>query len=228
MYIYTINDDSTGEEEVGMDKGDGELMAREALHRVGNELAVAAAALRVARRRGGDDPAVAAAIERIEAAAQVNALLSRRATTDVIDLGAYLTALHLPLSRLGTAAGVAVHLEAGAIRVFGIDPRHVGMIVYELVMNAIRHADRDDEGIRVSLSHRCGVATIEIGDGGGTGDWTREGGQGGGIVDDLAARLGGTIERWGGEGCRGSVLVTLPALRLIPPASDGLRPVRPD
>lgn len=209
-----------------MDEGDGDLVAREALHRVGNELAVAAAALRVAQRRGGEDPAVGAAIERIEAASQVNALLSRRPFSEVVDLGAYLAALHGPLARLGAAAGVAVHLDAGPTKVFGIDQRRVGMIVYELVMNAVRHADRDDEGIRVTLTHRWGVATVEVSDGGGAGAWTREGGQGGGIVDALAARLGGSVERWGGEGCRGSVVVAVPALRLIPAVSAGPRPAR--
>lgn len=187
-----------------------DLVAREALHRVGNELAIAAAALRVARSRGGADPVVAAAEVRIGTAAEINLLLCRRPPGDLVALAAYLTSLHVPLARLGEAEGVTVVLFAEPMAATGAEALRVGMIATELVSNSIRHARR--AAIRIVLTDAGGHATLAVYDGGGPGAWTREGGQGCGLVDALAAGMGGSVERGGLAGRSGMVRVHLPSV----------------
>jgi two-component sensor histidine kinase len=193
-----------------MIEAQSDLVVREALHRVGNELALACAALRLARLRGANDPVVVAAEARIAAAAEINGVLCRRAGCGMIDLASYLARLHDPIGRLAASEGAAVVFSSVPVSVRTADAVRVGMIVTELVANSVRHARRDGEAIAVDLSNGPAGPTITVQDGGGDGVWMREDGQGGGLVDALATALRGGVDRFATADRRGEVRVWLP------------------
>ena len=199
-----------------MDDGLGELLAREARHRVANELAVAAAAVRLAMRDGASAPALTAAAERLEAAAEVNALLCREPTGGAVDLAAELAQLRRPLERLAAAAGWTVRFAIAPATVADAVASRIAMIVFELVSNSLRHGDgADGRAIALRLCDVGGVTTLSVRDGGRPRAWTRPGGQGGRIVDALAASLGGIVYR--GEAFDGAgVDVFMPSLAFAP------------
>ena len=201
-----------------MDVNLGELLVREARYRVANDMAVAVGVVRLALGGGGASAAaLAAAAERLEVAVEVNAALCREPAGGVVDVAAALGDLRRPLARMAAIAGWAVEFELSPVAIAGVAASRIGMIVHELVSNSLRHGDRAAGGVvLVRVRGGGGIATICVRDGGRPRAWTRGGGQGGRIVDALAASLGGVVRR--GEEAGGGVKVVLPAVACRAPA----------
>ena len=195
-----------------MDVGFGSLLAREARHRVANDLAIAAGALRLALAGGAPTQPLAAAAERLEAAAEINSVLCREPVGAVVDLAADLGRLRRPLARLAAIAGWDLGMDVAPVRVLDDAASRVAMLVFELVSNSVRHAERTGGRlVVVRVRDVDGVTVLSVRDGGRATTWARQGGQGFRIVDALAASLGGTVHR-GGATDGGCVEIFMPSL----------------
>lgn len=176
------------------------LFVDELSHRVANDYALAVASLsREAARNANAEAraALRAAADRLHRQAENHRALQPPVTPDIIDLSIYLQDL--------CASLVRTVLEEREIRLTFIDAPvaieaqrcwRVGLVVSELVTNAVRHGDLTCQGvIRVSVDLteddqiRCRVA-----DNGGCLGEPRPG-RGWRIVDALAEELGGSISR---------------------------------
>ncbi|MGY4395403.1 two-component sensor histidine kinase [Sphingomonas sp. UYAg733] len=189
---------------------DGLLLSEHA-HRVANDMAVAAAALRLALRRTDGDPDIAAAAARIGASAQVQRILCARPVGATVELGCL-------LKRLCAAMALAHPGPIGAVEVIAA-PLHVtdgaamplAMCVHELVRNALVHAGRGGGHVRVEVSDDGVTTTVAVCDRGPARVWERSGGQGAAIVDQLAARLRGSVSRQA-SATGGKVVIAMPSI----------------
>ena len=189
----------------------GELLAREARHRVANDLAVAAAALRLSASGALSPVGLEAAVARIEGTAEINAVLCREPAAGVVDLADALGRLFRPLARMAAASGWTLVFRIDHAVVEDADAMRVGMMVSELVGNAVRHAPRAGAPVvEVVVERVRGVLTLRVDDGGDPREWTRPGGQGGRIVDALALAMVGSVARGGDASRPGAVEISLP------------------
>jgi two-component sensor histidine kinase len=154
--------DNALEELAGRSSSDGEVLAREADHRVTNSLQTIFGLLQLQAERTGN-PAVQRALRRacthIRAVAKVHEALSSSADLGMLDLGAYLREL---CASLIEAQGdelrhrtLTVQVESASVPVE--TARAIGLAVAELVANAFRHGFPADapgavrvEGIRLA------------------------------------------------------------------------------
>ena len=129
--------------------GPADLLAREADHRIKNSLQTVVATLFQQARTAGTDAernALESAAARVAALAEVHASLSFADGVDFlfpeIDLGAHLTSLIGRLTKaLGTEEGpLAVRVEVERLAVSPDMAKQLGLVVTELVTNALRHA----------------------------------------------------------------------------------------
>lgn len=194
---------------------EGGLLAREARHRVANDLAAAMGALRLAATGGIADARLTSAIERLEAAAEINQILCREPTDAVVELAQTLERLRRPLARTAAAAGWNLHFDVPAMGVDDADAMRVALIVGELVSNALRHASGAGERIvSVRVVESDNFTRVVVADGGAPRAWSRAGGQGGQIVDALAWLMLGSVRR--GIDGRGVVEVVMPSIARSP------------
>lgn len=181
------------EEDNGRRSADG-IYDRELTHRTANLLQQAIAALHLASR--GDRSHAAAAIERITGAAELQRLLGSTGSEQA-ELTAYLAAICSALTKMhGAENAIELRLDSSRVGAGEKFTRCVGMIVAELVGNAIRHAFQARGGrITVTMRDDGDHGALIVEDNGVGGGWTRAGGQGHGIIDALARDLSGTVQR---------------------------------
>lgn len=122
-----------------------ELVLGEIHHRIANSLAIVSTFVSM-QARASTDEATAAALQetnyRIQAVAQVHRRLYTSPTADTVELADYLASLVDELRSGVTAAGEAISLRLEAQPV-EVKPDHavsVGVIVAELISNAIKYA----------------------------------------------------------------------------------------
>lgn len=197
-----------------LEKGEG-LLLREHSHRVANDMAVASAALRFAERRAGSDPAIATVIARLDAAARVQRLLCERPTGAAVDLVGILGRLCDAMLIAHPGRPFAVEIAGEPLLVADADAWVLSMCVHELVGNALRHGGQRGARVRVVVADKAGWTTVTVFDRGGPREWSRPGGQGAAIVDQLAAMLGGRVLRSSGTG-GGRVEIATPTLATVP------------
>jgi two-component sensor histidine kinase/CheY-like chemotaxis protein len=184
------------------------MLLREVNHRVGNSLQIIASLLQM---QGNNDPsgevkdALNKATKRVLAVAQVHRRLYTSADVQSVAVDQYLSALVEDL-RLSADSDEAAQLTIATDPVETEPDRAiaVGVIVNELVMNAIKYAYPSGKGpIRVGLkSVGPGSAIISVEDDGvGYSDVRPAGSTGLGqrIVKAMADKLGGTIRRDAGH-----------------------------
>ena len=182
-----------------------QMLLREVNHRVGNSLQLVAAFLHMQATSAAPETrtALAEANRRVLAIAQVHRRLYSSDDVKVVALHQYLDGLVEDISQSNEADGAAVQLSLEADEV-DIDPDNavtIGVIVTELVINAMKYAYPDGQGpIRVRLNRldgtRC-LLSVED-DGVGKGDAQEQAptrsGIGRTIIRAMASKLATTVD----------------------------------
>ena len=180
-----------------------ELLLREVNHRVGNSLQIIASLLHLQASSAGQEEVKAAltnAMGRVAAVAQVHRRLYTSQDLKSVVLNQYLDSLLEDLRR--SAEGNRMSRLTVKAEPIEIDPDRavaVGIIVNELVMNAVKYAYPDGAGpIHVELTSQGEDLLLAIADD-GVGDKVkadpRSTGMGQRIVAAMATKLDATVER---------------------------------
>jgi two-component sensor histidine kinase len=183
------------------------LLLREISHRINNELASAISLVSVAASRCSSSEAraaLAAVQDRLENFARVHRSLQMPEYTTTIDVAAYIHQLCRAISHSKLAdEGIELSLSIYPLRMSSERCWLLGMILFELITNAARHAF-DDRAGSIHLELRPAGRSIEccITDN-GTSDANPSPGRGLSIVTALASALCGTIDmQFGPNGTR--------------------------
>ena len=192
------------QEEVRLARDRAEAMLREVNHRVGNSLQLVSSFISLQLRQLADEGARSALREaqvRIEAVAHVHRRLYTSSDLATVAMDEYLIGL---VEELGKSIGPGdgsprLTLRAEAMRVTTDQAVSLGVIVTELVTNAVKYAYAPGEGgeIRVVFETATGgraMLTVED-DGPGLGDGAPKGtGLGAKIVSAMAGGLRSAVE----------------------------------
>jgi len=184
-----------------------EVLLREVNHRVGNSLQIIASLLHLQASSSGDESIKAAlthAMGRVAAVAQVHRRLYTSHDLKSVMLDQYLEALLEDLRRSAEGNRLTqLTLKAMPIE---IDPDRavaIGIIVNELVMNAVKYAYPDGSGpIHVELRDGGDVLVLVVSDQGvglAKGGGPNSTGMGQRIVAAMASKLDAQLENAGGE-----------------------------
>lgn len=185
--------------------GDPEALAeartllRELQHRSKNDLQLILALLVAQRRKVSDETArrlLTYVMDRITTIGVAHDQLSHGARTGMIALSDYLAALCGNLTHRREGVTIATDLDPVSLPHAQAVP--IGLIVNELVTNALKHAfpDRRTGTVRVALraERETGEAVLSVGDDGvGLGP-PRPGSSGSDLVRRLARQVGGRLE----------------------------------
>jgi two-component sensor histidine kinase len=206
--IQKARDDAEAEVHASRDRyaalaAEREVLLREVNHRVGNSLQIIASLLHLQANSSTDEDVKAAltnAMGRVAAVAQVHRRLYTSHDLKSVLLNQYLDALLEDLRRSAEGNRMSrLTLKAEAIE---IDPDRavaIGIIVNELVMNAVKYAYPDGAGpIHVTLNAQDDNLVLSIADDGvGLNVKTdpRSTGMGQRIVSAMASKLDASVER---------------------------------
>ncbi len=175
------------------------LILAEIEHRVANEYALAIASISLAARRSSSPDAKAALMDvsrRLRDYADAHRALQPPVADGAIDLSDYLERLLGALARASLdERGVTLTLAQAAAPLAPEQCWRVGLIVAELITNAVRHGFPHEAGaITVDIARSAGRVYCRVRDN-GRADGLFIAGQGSRIVDALAEELGGAIDR---------------------------------
>lgn len=191
-------------EEVRQARDRAEALLREVNHRVGNSLQLVSSFMSLQHRELKDEGARAALREaqaRIEAVAHVHRRLYTSADVAAVAMDEYLAGLVEELTR-SVGAGdraVTVTLKAEPMRLSTDQAVSLGVVVTELVTNAVKYAYGPGQSgeIRVHLlaeGEHHGVLVVEDDGGGMDGGAPKGTGLGGKIVSAMARGLKSAVE----------------------------------
>ena len=187
------------------------LLLREYSHRINNEFTLAISAISIVARRSTTDEtrgALALIRDQLFNYAQVHHVLQMPEHSANIDAAAYLRGLCKAISRSKLEnKGIELILVERKLQMNSEQCWRLGLIISELITNAVRHAFAERGGvIRVELLPSRSAVECRVTDNGSCGSNIRPG-HGLKIVTALARSLGGTIEqRFGPRGAT-SVLI---------------------
>jgi two-component sensor histidine kinase len=175
------------------------LLLSEISHRVANEYALAVSSISLAANRTSDPSARAAlghAIKRLLDYANTHRALQAPSPAQPADLSVYLQEVCKALVRsLLEERGVSLTIACEPIVVSADRCWRVGMIVFELITNSVRHAFAGGRGeIRVELTQSDGQVVCRVSDNGAAAT-THAPGRGSEIVEALAEEVYGRISR---------------------------------
>ncbi|MCF6112179.1 response regulator [Mesorhizobium muleiense] len=177
------------------------VLLREVNHRVGNSLQLVSAFLNM-QSAGSDDPdvkaALAASYGRVLAVAQVHKRLYTSDDVRSVSLDQYLQALLTDIEASAANAAGWLSLTADPV---AIDPDRavaIGVIVTELIINAMKHAYPSGKGpVRVLLTKladsRTRLRVEDDGVGAQSSSLERSSGLGHVIIEAMAQKLGATV-----------------------------------
>ena len=177
---------------------------REIQHRVKNHLAMLLSLIRLeAKRNDGAQGSLDVLANRVEALNLLYDGLARDEWTDsgTVSLGAYVSRVAGALNMLDGHRDVIVNIEAERLEAGVNAASQVGLLLSELLTNALQHAfDEGERGrveVRLEQAQDATIALSVSDDGNGLPegcDWPREGNLGARIVRDLARRLDADLE----------------------------------
>ena len=187
------------------------LLIRELTHRINNEFSSVVNMLSLAAARAASveaKSALTAVSDRLEGYIRVHRALQVPELGQFIDASAYLRELcrSMSWSKLDQRNIDLVFVE----RPLSLDSERswlLGMIVYELINNAARHAFDEAGGeIRVELGQVGGFVECHVSDN-GTAPFFARRGRGLKIIEDLAGRLDGKFDqRFDAQGSAATVI----------------------
>jgi two-component sensor histidine kinase len=170
-------------------------------HRFFNSLQLVSAFLS-AQGRITRDPAARNALEssvhRIAAVGAIQRHLYNQAGNGLVDVATYLLDLACMLRASVGGQHRRVHVQAEAVWVPVDFATTLGVVTTELVINACKHAYRDNEPGDVDLSFKVRLGSLfklEVRDHGlraGSAQFARPGGLGNRIIEAMSRKLGGT------------------------------------
>lgn len=206
--------------ELASAKEEKELLLRELIHRTRNDLFVVASIISLQARNERDPAAKQAlhsAVARISSVGQVQERLhATGAPKGRVPLSRYLHSLCEQLAQmLDGVRPVAFQVDAPPTEIDPSAAASIGLIVNELVTNALKYAFTDQASglVEVTAWHQDDATHILVKDNGSGCPVDAQPGTGSRLVSDLAARLGGVMTRTSdASGCR--VEVILPTLSL--------------
>ena len=198
-------------------RSDPWLLLAEMEHRVINEYAVAISTISAAASRSSDADVratLADAARRLGRYAAAHRALQLPTAGGSLDLSEYLRRLCVARTEAGLAErGIQLILIEQQVSLEAERCWRVGLVVSELITNAMRHAFTGEAGDRdpvivVELGVAGGAIQVRVSDNGRAAEACARG-SGSMIVDALAADLRGYVERSFGE-TGGSVLLWVP------------------
>ena len=175
------------------------LYIAEMEHRVANEYALAVASISLAAARSSDAEVKATlggAAQRLRDYANVHRTLQAPLKPGLMDLSVYLRGLLDALVRASLSErGVSLTLIEQPIEIEAQRCWRVGLIVSELITNAVRHGFRGGSGaIMIELAKSVGQVHCSVRDDGRPVPAPSPG-NGAHLVDSLAEELGGFVDR---------------------------------
>jgi PAS domain S-box-containing protein len=188
-------------------------------HRVKNSLQIISSIINLEARHqksGVGRAALERVSNRIAALGQLYAKLATTQSIEVVDAATYLDALCRDLiasmhEEVGTSIILTTDIESEALPVDRAIS--LGLIVNELVTNAVKYAFPDEKSgtVRVTLKRVQGLLHLAVSDDGKGLDPRRaDSGVGGRLVEIFAQQLGGRVERESGNNGT-TVRLTLPS-----------------
>jgi PAS domain S-box-containing protein len=195
------------------------MLLQELTHRVKNSLQIIAAmvGIEVRGHKSGEGKAALERVShRINALGQLYSQLSKADTVEAVDAATYLDELCRDLI-------ASVHKEGGTFIVLETDIESellptdraitIGLMVNELVTNAVKYAFPDDTKgtVLVTLKRAAGELRLTVSDDGkGVDPGRADSGVGGRLIEGFAQQLGGQLKRESGN--KGTtVCLTLPS-----------------
>ncbi|WP_137678897.1 PAS domain-containing protein [Aurantiacibacter suaedae] len=197
---------------------------REVQHRVKNHLSLLLALIRLESSRTTDAKAALGVLaNRVEALNMLYDEFSRSGGKGrgSIALGAYVSRVCGALNMIDGHREVRMNLETDEVRATLNSASQVGLLVSELLTNALQHGFADDEAgevaVRLWRDEEGDNACLQVADNGGgipEGiDWPNAGNLGARIVRDLTRRINGTIDvETGSDGTTVTITIPLSAL----------------
>jgi len=178
-------------------------LMQELVHRVKNNLQLIASMVMIESRRhksGQGKAALERVSHRIEALGQLYSKLSKADTVETVDAAAYLDELCRELIVSVQNGGTAISLKTDIESEFLPTDRAVpvGLIVNELVTNAIKYAFQPNTKGTVSVTFKREGGRLRLtvaDDGKGVDPQRADSGLGGRLVEGFAQQLGGQLER---------------------------------
>lgn len=215
--IYDLTERKAAEKQILASLHAKELLLQEVHHRVKNNLQVVSSLLSLEAQRSSDARTKALFLEtknRIRSMALVHEKLYRSADVGKIDFGEYLQSMTEELVRSTAKDGLACSFDVEKV-FLGVDTAvPCGLLVHELVSNALTHAfaGRKTGNVQVGLRRRDAQhveLTIRDDGVGFQGDFRAMTSMGMTLVISLTAQIGGTVtmEKDGGTQFR----ITIPA-----------------
>lgn len=205
--IVDITERQRAAEHVARSLREKETLLREIHHQVKNNLQVISSLLRLQSSRV-EDPRWAALLEESQARVDAIALVHERLylADDVarVDFSSYLEELARNLSSAFADARVVIVVHAGGAELPVDCAISCGLVVNELLTNALKHAFTDGRSGRVAVRASRQAAEVEIeveDDGVGIEDNPAGDGMGLTLIKALARQLGGTFSLEKGSAC---------------------------
>jgi len=196
-----------------------DTLLQEVQHRVKNNLQLITALIRIEARNVRGRPATAAfdrLAGRIEAIQLIYQLLSEHGGVDEVDLGIYLSEVASSVMRAHAVEGIRLDLKVDSYPVSVNVAMPTGLVVNELLTNALKHAFVNRDGGTITLhslsdGNGCRITIADNGVGLPDGiEWPKQGKLGALIVQSLRenakARL--EIQSVRGEGLRVTIVFT--------------------
>lgn len=192
-----------------------QTLVAELQHRVKNHLSMVIGLIRMEARESDAAQEFLDLSRRVESLQllyeEMTAAIERQ-DHDVIALGAYLGRVASAIAHLDGRPGVRMNIDVPPVNVETDAAVRIGLIVSEIVTNAMQHAFRDQTSglveLRVTSTDRGGLRCTITDDGVGLPkemDWPGEGGLGSRIVQGLCHGLGATLNV--NRGAIGTVVV---------------------
>ena len=189
------------------------ILLHELNHRIGNVFQLATTALELAARRAEGnptEPVLRQAAWQLQGHATVHRLLDVIVAPELVDGCAFLAALCAAMQQaLPAARFVRIEVEAGTVLMPAAQGRLIGLLVHELILNAVKHAFGPDGGrIVVALAEEDGQVRCSVADDGlglREADPVRRG-LGMTLIEHLARHTGATCSwRIGRDGTKATI-----------------------